>query len=146
MEMLKDRSGGCLCGVVTFAISELDPEFGGCHCKMCQRWAGSAFLGLTVPDDTVTFEGAENVKRYQSSEWAERAWCDKCGSNLWYRVTAEGPHSAVYHIPIGLLDDESGLQMNREIFYDEKPDAFAYSGEREQLDTAQTLALFGVDV
>ncbi|MDQ7070295.1 MAG: GFA family protein [Rhodobacterales bacterium] len=144
MEMLKDRTGACLCGGVTFRISELAAEYGSCHCKMCQRWAGSAFLGLTVPDETITIEGGENVKHYQSSDWAERAWCDTCGSNLWYRVTAEGPYASVYHVPIGLLDDESGLQMSREIYYDAKPDAFTFSGERERLDTAQTLALFGV--
>ena len=132
-----------MCGAVTFRISELASEFGSCHCKMCQRWAGSALLGLTVPKETITFEGSENVKRYQSSEWAERAWCDTCGSNLWYRVTAEGPYSGTYHMPIGLLDDASGLQMNREIFIDEKPDAFAFSGARDRLNTAQTLALFG---
>jgi len=144
MEMLKDKTGGCLCGAVTFRISTLNPEYGTCHCKMCQRWAGSALLGLTVPANTITFEGENHIKQYQSSDWAERAWCDTCGSNLWYRVTAEGPYQGTYHMPIGLLDDASSLTMTREIYIDEKPEAFAYAGTREQLDTAQTLALFGV--
>jgi len=137
------RKGKCLCGAVRFTIHDLNPVFGTCHCKMCQRWAGSALLGLTVPADTVTFEGEENIKRFQSSDWAERAWCGKCGSNIWYQVTAEGPHSGTYHMPIGLLDDTSGLKMEREIFVDMKPDCLSLEGERERLDTAATLALFG---
>lgn len=139
------RKGKCLCGAVSFTIRDLNPEFGTCHCKMCQRWAGSMLMGLTVPAETISFEGEENINRYQSSEWAERAWCKTCGSNLWYQVTAEGPHHGTYHMPIGLLDDTSGLINAREIFVDEKPDAVDFTGERERLDTAATLALFGVD-
>ncbi len=140
-----DRTGKCLCGAVRFTIRDLNPEFGTCHCKMCQRWAGASLLALSVPADSVSFEGGEHVKHYQSSEWAERAWCENCGSNLWYRVTAEGPFHGTYHMPIGLLDDTSGLKNMREIYVDRKPDAYDLAGERERLDTAATLALFGAD-
>lgn len=138
------RKGKCLCGSVSFSIRDLNPNFGTCHCKMCQRWAGSALLGLTVPADTITFEGMENIDRYQSSDWAERAWCKNCGSGLWYQVTAQGPHSGVYHMPIGLLDDTSGLNMDREIFVDLKPDCMVLAGKRQRLDTAATVALYGM--
>ena len=87
------RKGKCLCGAVSFTIRDLNADFGACHCKMCQRWTGSTYMSLTVPADTIAFEGKENIGRYQSSEWAERAWCKNCGSNLWYQVTAEGPYS-----------------------------------------------------
>ena len=140
-----DKTGECLCGAVHFSIRDCDLDFGVCHCKMCQRWAGSALLGLTVPADTISFEGTENIARYQSSDWAERAWCKKCGSGLWYQVTAEGPYHGTYHMPIGLLDDTSGLTMSREIYVDEKPDCINFEGERERLDTAATLTLFGVE-
>lgn len=140
-----DRTGKCLCGAVHFTIRNLSPEFGVCHCKMCQRWAGSAFMGLTVPEDTITFDGTENIARYQSSEWAERAWCNKCGSNMWYQVTLDGPFSGVFHVPYGVLDDTSGLSINREIYADEKAGCLVLSGDRERLDTAETLALFGLD-
>ncbi len=100
-------------------------------------------MGLTVPEDTISFEGEENIGRYQSSDWAERAWCKTCGSNIWYRVTVEGPHNGDYHMPIGLLDDTSGLKMAREIFVDVKPDCVSLEGERDRLDTAATLAMFG---
>ena len=140
-----DRAGQCLCGAVHFVIRDANPEFGVCHCKMCQRWSGAALIALDVPKDTVSFEGEENIARYQSSEWAERAWCQKCGSHLWYQVTADGPYSGVYSIPYGLLNDTKGLKINREIYVDEQADCLAIAGDRERLNTEQTLALFGLD-
>ncbi len=140
-----ERTGHCLCGAVHFTIRDLNPEFGACHCKMCQRWAGSMLLGLTVPEDSITFEGGDNIKTFQSSDWAERAWCDKCGSNLYYRVTMQGPYSGTYHMPYGLLDDTSGLKLAREIYTDAQSDSIVLAGRRERLDTKATLALFGIE-
>lgn len=140
-----ERTGQCLCGAVQFTIRDLNPEFGVCHCKMCQRWAGSALLGLTVPEDTIEFKGQENIARFQSSDWAERAFCSKCGSGLYYRVTMAGKYYGTYHMPIGLLDDTSGLIMAREIYTDAKPDCLNFAGKRERLDTKATLELFGIE-
>lgn len=140
-----DRTGKCMCGAVHFVIRDLDTTFAACHCKMCQRWAGSAFMGLTVPADTITIKGIENIDRFQSSEWAERAWCNKCGSNIWYQVTAEGPYAGAYHIAAGLLDDTSGLEITREYFVDEKIECLTLAGEREQFDTPMMMEMFGVD-
>ena len=61
-----------------------------------------------------------------------------------YRVTADVPHAGTYEIPIGLLDDANGLTMTREIFIDEKPDAFTFAGTRELMNRAEVLALYGV--
>ena len=136
------RKGQCLCGAVTFEISDLNPEFGACHCKMCQRWAGSALLALTVPADTLKVEGTERIGTYPSSEWAERSWCTRCGSGLWYRLTV-GPEAGTTHIPIGLLDDPSGLKMIREIFIDQKIDAISFEGQRELMTAAEVFAKYG---
>lgn len=135
-----------MCGAVALSIRDLSAEYGTCHCEMCRRWTGSALLGISVPVADLTITGAENIKTIQSSDWAERAWCDKCGTGLWYRVTADVAHAGNYEIPVGLLDDANGLKMTREIFIDSKPDAFTYAGERELLSKADVLALYSVDI
>lgn len=137
-------TGHCLCGAVSFTARDVPKTFGASHCGMCHRWTGSAFLGVTVQESDLDWTGAGNIKRLQSSDWAERAWCDKCGSGLWYRVTAGGLHKGGYEIPIGLLDDTTGLQLVREIFVDRKPDAFAFAGDHEMLTEAQVMALYGL--
>lgn len=138
-----DRTGKCLCGAVHFTIRDLGPEFGVCHCKMCQRWGGGPGFSFAVKSDSISFEGEDKVRRYKSSDWAERAFCGECGSSLWYKVTAPGQHADSYHMSLGLLDDTSGLKNTREIFVDMKPDAITLAGERERLNTEATLAMFG---
>jgi len=142
--MTETRQGGCLCGAVRFTAQLDSTEFGACHCEMCRRWTGSALLGLMVPEANIAWQGAEHIKRHQSSDWAERANCSTCGSALFYHVTMDGPMAAVYEIPIGLLDDASGLTFTNEIYIDHKPDSFAYDGNRARLTRAQTLAKFGI--
>lgn len=132
------RTGGCLCGAVRFEIAPFDPVFGTCHCKMCQRWAGSALLALTVPAATLAVSGQGFVATYSSSDWADRSFCRQCGSSLWYRTQDTGTH----HLPIGLLDDTSGLTMASEIYHDLKPDCFDLSQSTRRYTTAETLALF----
>jgi len=137
-----EKTGKCLCGAVSFTIRDLKPEINACHCKMCQRWSGSATLALTAPSDTVTLEGSDNIKTFASSEWAERGWCDRCSSNLFYRVTAPGAYYGSYHMPVGLLDDTSGMTLNSEIFYDRKSPAFAFAGDTKKMTEAQVMAMF----
>ena len=140
---MTDRSGQCMCGAVRFSIRDAGHDYGACHCRMCQQWAGSALLALTVPADSITWDGSEHIARFQSSAWAERAWCSTCGSGLWYRMTLDTAPDD-YEIPIGLLDDANGMTMTREIFIDKKPDAFAFAGARELLTEAQVMALYGI--
>lgn len=136
------RDGKCMCGAVTFTAKGTGDTFGACHCKMCQRWAGSAMMALTVPEAGMEISGAEHVKRFQSSDWAERAWCDTCGSGLWYRITAPGPHSGDYHVPVGLFDDAAGLKLVREICVDRASGAFAYAGDLKRMTEAEVFAEF----
>lgn len=139
------RTGGCLCGAVRFT-AQLDRDtFGACHCEMCRRWSGSALLAITVPSANIDWQGAEHIATHQTSDWARRAWCARCGSGLYYAVTVEGPHYGNTEIPIGLFDDANGLKLQHEIFFDQKPDSFAYAGETQKLSRAETLAMFGDD-
>ncbi|AZQ69364.1 GFA family protein [Silicimonas algicola] len=138
------RTGGCLCGAVRFEATEVPETFGACHCEMCRRWTGSALLGVTVPLESVTWEGADSIGRLQSSDWAERAFCSRCGSPLYYHVTAEGPMAENLEMPIGLFDDPSGFVFTNEIYIDNKPDSFAYAGDRTRLTRKETLAKFGI--
>ncbi|MFN4154453.1 MAG: GFA family protein [Paracoccaceae bacterium] len=139
------RSGGCFCGAVRFTARLESPVFGACHCETCRRWSGSALLAITVPTASIDWQGTDHIATIQSSDWAERAWCARCGSGLYFAVTAPGPHFGNAELPIGLFDDANGLKMQSEIFYDQKPDCFAYAGETRKLSRAETFAMFGAD-
>jgi hypothetical protein len=132
---MSERHGGCMCGAVRFVARDVPADYGACHCEMCRRWTGSALLGVTVPEGNLSWEGAENIATIQSSSWAERAFCAKCGSGLYFRVTLESEYSGALELPIGLFDELDGFRMTSEIYIDHKPDAYAYAGAGRKLMT-----------
>lgn len=109
-------TGHCLCGAVTITVSAMRAEVDICHCAMCQRWGGAFFAGVKGEAAEVT--GEESVTIYCSSQWAERAFCSTCGSNLWYRFLPTGNRSFL----AGLFDLPKGFGIEHQIFVDEKPD------------------------
>lgn len=134
-----ERTGRCMCGAVTYTAA-LEPKLSACHCSMCRRWAGGPYLAAGPAK--VRFSGEENITVIKSSGWAERGFCNKCGSSLFYRLTA-GPAAGLTTVGFGSLDDPSGFEMVREWFCDRKPDAYAFEGDRERLTTEQIKAIFG---
>lgn len=141
--MTETRTGHCLCGAVTFTVTDASHDLGACHCGMCRRWTGSAFVGVSVPDAAMELHGAEHVRAYRSSDWAERAFCGTCGSTLWYRLTAPDAPGARY-VAAGLFDDLTGMKLEQEIYIDRKPDAFAFAGPTHQMTEAQFLASLNI--
>lgn len=137
------HSGACLCGAVSFEITSKLKEVGACHCAMCRKWSGGVYMAVTVPKGAMEISGAENIALYTSSPWAERAFCKACGSNLFYRVTAEGPYQGEYHVGFGSLADASGVPFTGELFIDLKPEAYSFAGDgRHQMTEAEVMALF----
>ena len=132
-----NKTGSCLCGSVQYEIADAPSEASACHCSMCQKWTGGINIAFQVPAQNVTLNGVENITRYKSSDWAERAFCKTCGSNLFYRITAPGPHEGQYHIGMGTLDDSNGMAMNTEIFIDEKPDSYNLAGDTHKMTGAE---------
>lgn len=143
-QIKEHREGGCLCGAVRFRTGLTSLDCGACHCEMCRRWTGSALVSTSVSSDHVEWQGEDVIGRVQSSDWAERAFCTRCGSGLYYRVTMDGPYADMLTLPVGVFDDANGFVLRREIYIDHKPDCFAYAGERLRLTRAETLAEFGI--
>lgn len=131
-------TGKCLCGAVEFSVDAVDPHHHACHCDMCRRWAGGPLLAATVTN--IRFRGGENLRRYASSDWAERGFCGICGANLFYRLI----EADSYYVPVGVFDDQQAFSMIGEIFYDAKPPGYAFAGDHPRLTEAETLAKFGI--
>lgn len=127
-----------MCGAVTYAAT-LEPKLSACHCSMCRRWGSGPYLAAGPAD--VSFDGEEHITVIASSAWAERGFCSKCGSSLFYRLTA-GQHAGMTNVSFGTLDDQSGFEMVREWFCDLKPAAYAFEGERDRLTSEQIRAMF----
>ena len=125
-----ELQGHCLCGEVRVTIPELSEEITVCHCHMCQKFFGGSFLSLAgvLPKD-VEISGEEQIQRYLSSEWAERGFCKKCGSGLFYHSLADDE----YYFPAGLFAEIDQAKLTTEIFYDQKPAFFHFKESTEKL-------------
>jgi hypothetical protein len=134
--------GGCMCGAVRFEAEPSEAHGHACHCEMCRRWTGSAFLAVPVPREKLRWRGEEAIRVLRSSEWAERAWCDHCGSNLYYHATVEGPQEGVFFLSLGLFDEPDGITLASEIYIDRKPASYAFAGERKRMTKAEVEAQF----
>ncbi len=136
--MNKEQSlnGKCLCGAVKIVATAKKHSVTACHCDMCRRWSAGPFMALNC--QTVTFEGEENIGRIRSSDWAERGFCTKCGSNLFYHIL----ESDDYQIAAGLFDDQSMLRMSLQVFTDYKPEFYEFANETKKMTGAEVIALF----
>ena len=103
-------TGGCFCGAIRYESTEAPSGGGMCHCRMCQRWLGSA-AAMGVWFDLATFEFTKGKpKTFMTSDILERSFCSECGTSLMHRyvVPPLGPtRVAIY---IGTLDHPEDLE------------------------------------
>lgn len=103
-------TGGCLCGQVRYAIAGELMMTGVCHCKNCQRQAGSAYSVLfAVADSQVSMTGDLTMfeDTADSGNAVYRHFCGTCGSPIKSVVPGQ---KGVTFIKAGTLDDSSILQ------------------------------------
>ncbi len=140
VDTLINAKGSCLCGAVEIEASSMNTDVGACHCSSCRKWAGGPFLGVDCKDG-IKFYGEENITVFDSSDWAERGFCSKCGSHLFYRLKQNNQHI----VPVGLFDIDSQLHFDHQIFIDEKPEFYAFSNNTKNLTGKEVFAQFAAD-
>ena len=94
-------TGGCQCGAVRYASAQLMDNAHICHCRMCQKAMGNLFAALVgAPNDTLIWTRGQPAT-FASSDLAERGFCARCGTPLFYRAVG-GTRTG---LTIGSLDD-----------------------------------------
>jgi hypothetical protein len=113
--------GACLCGDLRFAAALPSKWVAHCHCSMCRRAHGAG---------VVTWLGAEaaqcriedpqgRLQWYTSSPGAERGFCGRCGSTLFFR-SARWPGEL--HVVVANLLDAPDRRPQVHVFWDEHVD------------------------
>ena len=137
MTATKIGKGACLCGGISFNAAKMNNSVAACHCSSCRKWGGSAFMEVNCGAE-VEFHNGELLSVFDSSEWAERGFCSKCGTHVFYRLKETQEHM----IPVGLFDDDSGFVFKRQVFIDERPHYYEYSNTTEDLTGEELFAQF----
>lgn len=127
-EISTSLPGGCLCGAVRFTVSERPLGVVDCHCSQCRRFHGHTGAYITIPRATVVLERADTLVWYRSSAEAERGFCGRCGSSLFWR----GDGLDLMDVAAGALDQPTGLTTVRHIHTASKPDYYEITDGAEQ--------------
>lgn len=137
MSDVTEGRGSCLCGATRFTAKSVSKKVGACHCSMCRKWGGGPLMAVDCGKD-VSFEGEESFSVFSSSAWAERGFCSKCGSHLFYRLK----ESKQYIMPVGLFDEQERFVFDEQVFVDEKPSFYCFANETRELTGAEVFAKY----
>jgi len=113
---MRDINGSCLCGQIRYSAN-VEPAFVAvCHCKNCQKQAGTAFSVLVaVPKSSLSIEG--RLKTFQdvgdSGQPVMRNFCPECGSPITSDVAVM---PELVFIKAGTLDDTSWLDPKMHVY------------------------------
>jgi hypothetical protein len=96
--------GSCLCGSVRYTAQGPFRLVARCHCVECRKQSGGEFATNATVDAGrfALVEGADLIRRFESSPGQWREFCGRCGSPLFKRVDAT---PEIVRLRLGCLDD-----------------------------------------
>lgn len=130
-------TGQCLCGAVKYEFDNTPLMTGVCHCRNCQRQAGSAFSTLAgVPKAEFRLTAGE-PKLYEdgdtkSGNTVQRFFCGNCGSPIY---SALPDNAETIFIKTGTLDDTSTFKPQFHVWCDTKQNWVALEEGVPQIGT-----------
>jgi len=111
--------GSCLCGAVRFTVTLPTLFCGHCHCSMCRRNHGAAYVTwFAVPRSQLSIDsGLDQLTRYESSAHGSRSFCAGCGSSL-FCVSTRLPE--IVDIPLANLDGPIDRLPESHLYFDDR--------------------------
>lgn len=110
-------AGTCFCKELRFSVELPSKWVAHCHCTMCRRAHGAAFVTwVGVDEGRVRIDDPHGRLRwYTSSPGAERGFCSHCGSTLFFRSRR---WAGELHIVLANFDDPVDRAPQSHAFWD----------------------------
>jgi hypothetical protein len=110
-------AGGCLCGAVRFEVTAPTNWCAHCHCSLCRRAHGAAFVTWFGVDHGrfALRAGEDELIWYRSTPPARRGFCSRCGSTLFF-ASERWPEEI--HIALAAMDGAIDREPAAHVFYD----------------------------
>ncbi len=115
-------TGACFCGAVSFEIDMPTAFCGHCHCSMCRRPHGAAYVtwvGVPAAQFRVT-AGAEQLQTHHSSSDGRRQFCGGCGTQLFCWHVGEDGMPGLMDITLASLQEPIDRLPEAHFFYDSR--------------------------
>jgi hypothetical protein len=108
---------------------------------MCRKWSAGPMMSVHCPGEPV-FSRNEGLAWYRGSGWAERGFCSRCGSSLFWRL-ADSP-DAMTVVSVESFDEADDLKLERHIYIDSKPERYDFNDNQPRVTEAELLAELGI--
>jgi hypothetical protein len=107
--------GSCLCGGVTFELTEPFVRISMCHCTTCKAISGGVgtATGRVATSAVNVLTGRELITTYQPDEGLAKSFCSVCGSNLF---GSGWPDSEMTGVRLTALDEQDGIAPEMHIW------------------------------
>ena len=96
--------GSCFCGAIAFTANLPSKWCSHCHCSMCRKTHGAGYVTWVgfEADEVSIVKGEDQLNWFDSSTDAQRGFCNRCGSSLFFRSER---WASELHIALGCMDD-----------------------------------------
>ena len=123
--MMRKYKGHCLCGEISFTtIGPMRPVI-ACHCTQCREWSGNFWAATACDEKNLQIEsGEELIVWFQSSDFARRAFCKKCGTNLFYKADGIPEIAKSISISAGVFEEPTNFEHGLHIFCKNRGDYY----------------------
>ena len=112
---MRQRTGHCLCGAISFTIAGPVRDILHCHCENCRRITGNFVAGTSCATEALQISGDERLRWFDVG-YARHGFCETCGSQLFWQGAEHRDRTS---IKVGSLDDASDLRVAAVWFADE---------------------------
>ena len=117
---VRQLTGGCLCGGVSYKIDGPVRDVVNCFCTQCRKTSGHYVAATRVNKDHLTLLKDETLEWYECLPYVYRGFCRHCGGSLfWDNKNAQDNELAVM---AGALDTPTNLKTIGNIFTEDASD------------------------
>ncbi|TDR82764.1 GFA family protein [Paludibacterium purpuratum] len=113
--------GGCLCGGIRFEYDGDIEEISMCHCAMCRKAQGSAYVAVSpvAAEKFRITRGRELLKAYRAVPEKARMFCAHCGSPIY---SANDQLPGIIRLRLGTIETPFTCDNAYHAFVDSKAD------------------------
>ncbi len=132
-------TGSCFCGEVRYEI-DLPTRFcGHCHCSMCRRPHGAAFVTWTAvpPEQFRITAGEAALQTFESSSHGRRQFCRRCGSQMFcFHTRDDDAPPDLIDVTLASLHGPIDRQPEAHFYFDSRADWSKISDDLPKLGGA----------
>ena len=110
----------CLCGGIKIKIVGKLRHVLNCHCSQCMKTHGNFAAYTNSLEKNISYISTRTLKWYNSSSFAKRGFCSKCGASVFYKIKK----SDTISISAGMFNNPTKLKTQSNIFTKNKLDYY----------------------